>query len=147
MNKRFKEIMNKVAQGAPMDPMMGMPMGGDQMAGGMGGAMGGGAPVPPPAPTPEEALMMAGGMGPAMIPGAIPEMEGGVDKDQVIADQSSAISSLADTVESLTNMHSSIGNDSDAAAENIAATLAGAGMLNGLQEEDLPPIEGEMPAI
>lgn len=151
MNKRFEELLEKVAQGAPMgDPMMAGGMG-DPMAG-MGGGdpmaapMGGGAPPPPPSP--EEAMMMAGGMGGMpMVPGAIPGMEEGVDKDQIIGDQSKAISSLADTVKTITNMHSTLGNDSDVAAENIASTLAGAGMLSGLEDEDLPPVEGELPAI
>ncbi|MFA5375979.1 MAG: hypothetical protein WC455_09570 [Dehalococcoidia bacterium] len=150
---RFDTILTKVAQGMvdpmmagagdggmgmPMDPNMGMP-----------------AAPPPPPPTPEEAAAMAGqdpmaGMQNPMMPGLPPElmgigMGGGeVDqKEEIIAGQAEAITSLSESVKALTDMHATIGSEPDLAAENIAATLAGSGALTGMGEEDFPPIDAQ----
>jgi len=139
--KRFRELFVKVAQGMA-DPMAGGDMGA-MMPPEMAGAMGGGAPMPPP--TPEEAAMMYAQQGGAQ--GAAPMVmtsEGeGVNQDAIIASQADAISSLSDSVKPLTNMHATTGNDPVAAAENIAATMVGSGAMNGMGEEDLPPVMPE----
>lgn len=156
---RFDTILTKVAQGM-VDPMM---------AGGGGGGMGMpmdpnmGMPAapPPPPPTPEEAAAMAGQDPMAGMPGPMPGMDpmagmippelmgmgmggGEVDqKEEIIAGQAEAITSLSESVKALTDMHATIGSEPDLAAENIAATLAGSGALTGMGEEDFPPIDAQ----
>ena len=143
-NKRFNEIFIKVAQGMA-DPMAGGDMSGmmpPEMMGGMPGSMPmGGAPVPP---TPEEAAMMFAQQGTMGAGAPVMTAEGDtVNQDAIVASQADAISSLADSVKTLTNLHASTGNDPMAAAENIAATMVGSGAMGGMTEEDLPPVMPE----
>ena len=143
---KLDELLKQAQPGMAMDPaMMGMD---PAMMGAPPPDMSSPppAPGPPQAPTPEELMMALGGgqMGamPQDMMAAPPD-----NKDIIIEKQVEVIDNLSDTVNKMVDMNTASGNSAEDAADNIAASLVGSGLLDGMPVEELPPVEEEPPAI
>lgn len=143
---RLKDFLKQAQPGMPMDPMMTDPS-----------MIGQPAPMPPPdmgtqgpppgqpqPPTPEELMMMMGQQGAAMPPADL--MAPAEGQEQIIEKQIDVIDGLAQTVQKLVDLNISSGNEPEATADNVAASIVGSGLLDNLPIEELPLAE-EAPAI